>query len=135
MFKQDIKDWINNYLSVKLPEHNGIARCPFAGPALRQNKINFQYCPNYPQLLGAIDFTASNWNVDVAIFLLDFPVTRDEFTDMHYEITELYNQDKYMFVDETQTLNGTEYNFILMHDFNQMQKSKLDLKKQGYYSQ
>ena len=135
MFEQDIKDWINNYLSVKLPEHNGIARCPFAGPALQQNKISFHECIDYPRLLGAIDFSASNWSVDVAIFLLDFSVTRDEYTNIHNEISELYNQDKYMFVDETQTFNGIEYNFILMHDFNQMQKSKLDLKKQGYYSQ
>ena len=54
---------------------------------------------------------------------------------MHNEITELYNQDKYMFVDETQTFNNTTYNFILMHDFQQMQKAKKDLQKQGYYNQ
>ena len=135
MFEQDIKNWINNYLSEKLPEHNGIARCPFAGPALQQNKISFHSCKDYGRLSGAIDYTASNWNVDVAIFLLDFPVTRDEYTTMHNEITELYNQDKYMFVDETQTFNNTTYNFILMHDFEQMQKAKKDLQKQGYYNQ
>ena len=58
-----------------------------------------------------------------------------QYTTMHNEISELYNQDKYMFVDETQTFNDTTYNFILMHDFEQMQKAKKDLQKQGYYNQ
>lgn len=137
MFKQDIEDWINGYLSERVPEHNNLARCPFAQKSLNAGKIHFVCATSQEQAIGMVESETAKWDDDthdVIVLELDWNLSDDERIGLKNLFVTHYGVHKdFLFIEERQMLNGHKYDFILIHRFSEMQVAKRQLKRKGYY--
>ena len=140
--KENIREWINNFVSKSNPDLNGFAPCPYASKALADNKVDI-IAGTTPErdalLLKNADFN----NLDVKVFVYDPEIFNpDDFSNRIQMINQSLHDEDLLVLDDhpksEEIINGVKMNqgeFALM--FVQV-LSRLDdaaekLAKRGYY--
>lgn len=126
--EQEIREWIRK-ISIKRPELNGFAVCPFAESATYKI-INTSICDIEP-IEG----------VDVAIFIVESHLTSEILREWRKKYNNMYKNYEFLEdgMDEDTFVQGIQSNFgkanlILVQKKSHLEEKRKILEKTSYYS-
>ena len=137
MFEDSVRNWILGWLSESTAKRNNLPRCPFAKPALEKGTVFFETAKDTQEFFDLAETHISmQWTPETkqaVVIHLDWNISNKERIQLQHDAVYTYHQTRRMFIEEYRVLDGVGYHFILIHAYDEMQKAKKDLEKQGYY--
>jgi hypothetical protein len=141
--KQDLSDWIINFLDVPQEMLNNIAPCPFAKAALLGQKINF--VAGSDNILNDMLVFHHKWDYqfDAVALVYSKDIDAQKFTDCVHEVNTSYYCISGLIALEDHPLieeniaginfNNGKYALILIQPASKLKKASEILKRKGYY--
>ena len=142
--KQDILNWVENFVEQSNPSLNGWSPCPFARRSRLENRL--QICEGSELLQDTSDLISS-WDdkYDVVIFVYDKEqYTVDELSTHIEQINKEHALPKDILIledhpSDLEIVNGVgmnqgQYILVLCQRFSKVNLASADLKDQGYYN-
>jgi hypothetical protein len=141
--KQDLSDWIVNFLDVPQSILNNIAPCPFAKAALLNNKIKF--IVGSDSVIQDMLLLNAQWDSEYEGVVLIYPkdIDAEKFVNSVEYINENYYQHSGLLAleDHPQILetiaglrfNNHKYAIVIIQYAEKLRKASEMLRKRGYY--
>lgn len=141
--KQDLSDWIINFLDVPQPVLNNIAPCPFAKTALVNGKIKFMI-GSESVVKDMLSFN-ENWDSEYEGVVLIYPsdINAENFADSVEYVNNLFYrhsgllalEDHPQFSEDIAGLNfnNRKYAVVIIQRAEKLRKASEILKKRDYY--
>jgi hypothetical protein len=141
--KQDLSDWIVNFLDIPQALLNNIAPCPFAKAALINNKINFVIGTD--SIIQDMLLLNSQWNSEYEGVVLIYPqdIDVEKFSESVEYVNQYYYKNSGLLAleDHPQVIediaglrfNNHKYAIIIIQRAEKLQKASEILAKRGYY--
>jgi hypothetical protein len=141
--KQDLSDWIINFLDVPQKNLNDIAPCPFAKAALINNKIKFVAGSN--SVVQDMLQLNAQWDSEYEGVVLIYPndVDAEKFVTSVAEVNEKYYRHSGLLALEDhpqipETIAGLNFNnhkyaIVIVQRAEKLSKASEILSKRGYY--
>lgn len=138
--KNDIEEWIDNFLSVPHKAFSGMPPCPYAKKAWIDNKIQVEISTSR-DLDDDIKKTLATekGDKDVILFLLDPREVSPEGLEL---VSKTYSSDKWMLMEDHPEgheevddlcLNNGKYAIIFCNRREKLENAREELKKTDYY--
>jgi len=140
--KQDILNWVENFVEKSNPSLNGWPPCPFARRSRLENRLNIL---EGSDVFKDVNSLVATWNdsYDVVIFVYD----KNQYTvdDLAAHIEQINSQtlpkDILILEDHPDDLeivnkvkmNQGQYILVLCQRFSKVNLASAELKEQGYY--
>ena len=141
--KQDVLNWVENFVEQSNPSLNGWPPCPFARRSRLENKLHI--CKGSEVLYDTTNLISS-WDdkYDVVIFVYSKEkYTVDKFTAQIEQINKEHALPNDILVLEDHpgdpeivnniTMNQGQYILVLCQRFSKVNLASAELKEQGYY--
>jgi hypothetical protein len=141
--KQDVLNWVENFVEQSNPSLNGWLPCPFARRSRLENKLHI--CEGSEVLYDTTDLI-STWDdkYDVVIFVYSKEkYTADEFTAQIEQINKEHALPNDILILEDHPgdpeivndvkMNQGQYILVLCQRFSKVNLASAELKEQGYY--
>jgi hypothetical protein len=141
--KQDLSDWIINFLDVPQSLLNNIAPCPFAKTALINNKIRFVV--GSESVVQDMLMLAAKWDVEYEGVVLIYPsnINADNFVDSVEYVNNLFYRHSGLLALEDHPqisediaglrFNNHKYAIVIVQQAEKLRKASEMLSKRGYY--
>jgi hypothetical protein len=141
--KQDLSDWIVNFLDVPQAVLNNIAPCPFAKTALINNKIKF--IAGSDSVIQDMLMINSQWDSEyegvVLIYPKDIDLEKfvssvDYVNQQYYQYNGLLALEDHPQIPETIAnlrFNNHKYAIVIVQYAEKLRKASEMLSKRGYY--
>jgi hypothetical protein len=141
--KQDLSDWIINFLDIPQKNLNDIAPCPFAKAALLNNKIKF--IVGSESVIQDMLMLNAQWNNEYEGVVLIYPTDIDtkKFVTSVAEVNEKYYQHSGLLALEDHPqisediaglrFNNHKYAIVIVQQAEKLRKASEMLAKRGYY--
>lgn len=127
--------WIYNDLSKPQKTLNGLASCPFAKPALQDNKLDFVYVTQqtFPDTVNLSD-------LDAVVLVFTDLITPEKLIDLanqfnknHPDLVALEDHPNEPEILEDVVFNNGEYPILIIQTRHKLEKYRQSLRKKGYY--
>lgn len=141
--KQDILNWVENFVEQNNPNLNDWSPCPFSRRSRLENKLNIME-GNY--IFKDVESLVLSWDdsFDVVMFVYDKDrYTVKELTTYVEELNKDFTLSKDILVledhpDDPEIVNGVtmnqgQYILVLCQRFSKVNLASAELKDQGYY--
>jgi len=141
--KQDLSDWIVNFLDIPQAVLNNIAPCPFAKAALINNKINFVIGSD--SIIQDMLLLNSQWNSEYegVVLIYSRDIDAEKFSESVEYVNQYYYKNSGLLAleDHPQVIediaglrfNNHKYAIIIIQRAEKLQKASEILAKRGYY--
>jgi hypothetical protein len=141
--KQDILNWVENFVEQSNPNLNNWSPCPFARRSRLENRLNIL---EGNDVNSDVDNLVLSWDdsYDVVIFVYDKDrYAVDELADCVEQLNKRYTLSKDILIledhpDDPEIVNSVKMNqgqyiLVLCQRFSKVNLASAELKEQGYY--
>lgn len=141
--KQDVLNWIENFVEQTNPGLNGWPPCPFARRSRLENRLNILQGSD---VLVDVSSLIQSWNdqYDVVVYVYDKETyTVDELASSIEQLNKFQALPKDILIledhpDDPEIVNGVsmnqgQYILVLCQRFSKVNLASAELKEQGYY--
>lgn len=141
--KQDLSEWIINFLDIPQTVLNNIAPCPFAKAALLNNKIKFVIGSD--SVVQDMLMLNAQWDINYEGVVLIYPgdINPENFVDsveyvnmLFYQYSGLLALEDHPLIPETiagLSFNNHKYAVVIVQQAEKLRKASEILSKRGYY--
>jgi hypothetical protein len=141
--KQDILNWVENFVEQSNPSLNGWSPCPFARRSRLENRLNILE-GNY--IFKDVNNLVLSWDDSYDVVVLVYNQDRytvDELANYVEQLNKTYTISKDILIledhpDDPEIVNGVsmnqgQYILVLCQRFSKVNLASAELKEQGYY--
>lgn len=141
--EKEIRVWIYDYLSVPRVQLNNLSACPYAKPAIDQNKIRFL---EGVEVIGDLANLSKSWDDDLdgVVLVYDRGTNAQEFitnvlvgNKSHLQPNGLVALEDHPDIPENiagLTFNQGTYALIIVQKLDKLNKASESLRAKGYYT-
>jgi hypothetical protein len=141
--KKDISTWIETVLSEPQPQLNGISRCPFAAPALANDRVSWTQGHSVAEDIAAA-IAAWHQGLEIAVLIYDAAIDAVQFSQAveaaNHDICQ--SQGFIALEDHPENLehiaglimNQGQYALVLLAPAAKLHKASQMLRTRGYYA-